>query len=336
MIKFKQRTTASILNISIISFIFLGCATEQAPSPPAEPVAVTATAEKVVEKEIAVALKRQVKDVDLKAKSDEAGMKKRIVILPFLDSSDRSEISRAKAREAFMDDLNKSEALIALDSNQLKHEASKYLKNGEYDLVKLAKDSQLDGVSSLLEGKVIDLRLKQNIDPEKKYQQATFEAVVRIRIMNIRSGKEIFDIVKTVTIDDENTKLTEKVSQDSFFTKNPNLVSILIKDAFLDFSNQVIESMTQVIWEGRIAALKDEKIYLNVGRISGVQVGDILKVVEDGSEIYDPEIGYHIGKVGGQAKGTLEIVGFFGQDGAVSVIHSGAGFKENDRVELYQ
>lgn len=334
--KFKHRTGKSILKLTIISFIFLGCATEVAAPPTSEPVVAAPTPEKIVEKEIAVALKRQVKDVDLKAKSDDAGMKKRIVILPFLDSSDRPEASRAKAREAFMDDLNKSEALIALDSNQLKHDVSKYLKNGEYDLVKLSKDSQLDGVSSLLEGKIIDLRLKQNIDPEKKYQQAIFEAVVRIRIMNIRSGKEIFDIVKTVTIDDENTKLMEKVSPDQFFTKNPNLVLILIKDAFLDFSGQVIEAMTQVIWEGRIAALKGEKIYLNVGRISGVQVGDILKVVEDGSEVYDPEIGYHIGKIGGQAKGTLEVVGFFGQDGAVSVIHSGAGFKENDRVELYQ
>ena len=82
-------------------------------------------------------------------------------------------------------------------------------------------------------------------------------------------------------------------------------------------------------------ALKGEKIYLNVGRISGVQIGDILKVVEDGSEVYDPEIGYHIGKVSGNTKGTIEVVSYFGQDGAVGVIHSGAGFKENDRVELY-
>ena len=90
------------------------------------------------------------------------------------------------------------------------------------------------------------------------------------------------------------------------------------------------------MWEGRIAALQGERIYINVGRISGVQVGDILKVVEDGNEIYDPELGYHVGKVQGRVKGTLEIVGFFGQDGAISVVHSGAGFKENDRIEIYQ
>lgn len=311
----------------LVMILMSGCVT---PPPVAEkPVEI------VPEKEIAVALKRQVKDLDLK-KSDESGLKKRVVVLPFIDQTDHQEASRIKARNVFIDELNKSEGVIALEANQLKHDVSKYLKNGEYDLVQLGKDSSNDGVSTLLEGKILRLQLKQNINLENKIQQARFEVEVRVRLLNIRSGKEIFSVIKTVTIDDDNSKLTEPVSNDAFFNKNPDLVTVLYKDAFLDFSTQIIESMTQVIWEGRIAALKDEKIFLNVGRVSGVQVGDILKVVEDGSEIYDPEIGYHIGKVKGQAKGTLEIVGFFGQDGSVSVIHSGAGFKENDRVELYQ
>ncbi|MEQ1724197.1 MAG: hypothetical protein ABL930_13585, partial [Pseudobdellovibrio sp.] len=114
------------------------------------------------------------------------------------------------------------------------------------------------------------------------------------------------------------------------------LTEILIKDAFMDYNTKLAESLKHIIWEGRIAALQGDRIFINVGQISGVQVGDILKVVDDGNEIYDTELGYHLGKVPGKAKGTLEVVGFFGQDGAVSVIHSGAGFKENDRIELYQ
>jgi hypothetical protein len=314
------------------STLLPGCVTEPAPT---TPVVVEKPAEKVAEKEISTALKRQVKDIDLK-KSEDAALKKRIVVLPFLDMKDRPEVARIKARNAFIDELNKSGIVIALEGNQLRNDASKYIKNGEYDLAKLSKDSQTDGMSALLEGKLIDLRLKQANDLEKKSSQATFEAIIRMRAVNIRSGKEIFNTLKTVTIEDENSKLTEKVSNDAFFASNPDLAAVLLKDAFLDFSSQVIEAMSQVMWEGRIAALKEEKIYLNVGRVSGVQVGDILKVVEDSNEVYDPEIGYHIGKIPGKAKGTLEIVDFFGQDGAISVIHSGAGFKENDRVELYQ
>ena len=72
-----------------------------------------------------------------------------------------------------------------------------------------------------------------------------------------------------------------------------------------------------------------------MGQVSGVKIGDILKVVENPSEIYDSQMGYQLGKVSGKVKGTLEIISYFGQDGAVGVLHSGAGFKESDRVEFY-
>lgn len=290
-------------------------------------------------KEPSVAIKRNIKDIDFKSRLEEKSPKKRVVILPFLDlSSERPESARTLAREAFMDDLNKSNEVIALDSNQLKVDVTKYIQAGQYDLTKLAQDIQNAGVSSVVEGKIIDLRIKKDNEKKGIIQQikTSFEAVVRMRILNVRSGKELFHVVKTVTIEDEDSRVAQMVSSEQFFLKNPELVTILIKDAFLDFTPQVITSMNEITWEGRIAALKGEKIYLNVGRVSGVQIGDILKVVEDGSEIYDPEIGYHLGKISGQVKGTLEIVSYFGQDGAVSVIHSGAGFKENDRVELYQ
>ncbi len=320
--------TAKFLIPILFSFLYFGCSGNRV-----KPAVV-------VDEIPATALKRQIKDVDLKARLEDKGPKKRIIVLPFIDAgADRPESARSKAREAFMNDLNGTEEIIALDSNQLKVDISKYIAaSGDYDLLKLSKDSQNVGVSALVEGKIIDLRIKK--DSEKigvaRNLKTTFEAVVRLRVLSLRSGKELFHTVKTVAIEDDSVRIAERASSDLFFVKNPELVTILIKDAFLDFTPQLMVAMNVVAWEGRIAALKGEKIYLNVGRISGVQVGDILKVVEDGSEIYDPEIGYHIGKVSGQAKGTLEVVSYFGQDGAVSVIHSGAGFKENDRVELYQ
>jgi hypothetical protein len=72
-----------------------------------------------------------------------------------------------------------------------------------------------------------------------------------------------------------------------------------------------------------------------VGKVSGLQVGDILKVSEDGEDVYDPQTGNYIGGVPGRLKGTLEVISYFGQDGSIAVIHSGSGFKENDKIELY-
>ena len=262
------------------------------------------------------------------------------MVLPFLDRHPdiRDEAVRSQSREAFVMDLERVKGLIVYDVSQLKVDPSKYVKSGQYDLQKITQDASKSGVSSLIEGQIIDVRLKNASEKIGliRDMKVTYEVIVRMRVVNVRTEQELFNTVKTVTLEEKSPRIVERVSTDQYFARNPDLVKVLIKDAFLDFTPQIQEALGQVQWEGRIAALRDDKIYLNVGRISGVQIGDLLKVVEDGSEIYDPEIGYHIGKIRGRTKGTIEIVSYFGQDGAVAVMHSGAQFKEGDRVETYQ
>lgn len=304
--------------------------------PPEEPKSVVQTTPQK-------ALSRTIVDQDFKRRNEDQELKKRVVVLPILDKKGTRtpEVLKA-AQEAFMDALNDSGELIAVDSSVLKLDLSKYIKNNVYDMRAIGMASNKVGISSLLEPRIIDMRF-QNEDPAKvdnssslKTRQVVFEIVVQARLFNIHSEQELFNTVKTVTLSDPNSVVPENITSDNFFAKNSELTEILIKDALLDFNSKLLEAMKLVTWEGRIAALQGEKVYLNVGKISGVRIGDILKVVEDSSEIYDPELGYHVGKVRGRVKGTLEIVGFFGQDGAISVLHSGAGFKENDRVEIYQ
>ena len=97
----------------------------------------------------------------------------------------------------------------------------------------------------------------------------------------------------------------------------------------------IIRAIEKISWEGRIATIQGERIFINAGRLTGIQLGDILRVTEEGREIYDPASGELIGKVPGRMKGTVEIISYFGKDGAIGLIHSGSGFTENDRVDLY-
>lgn len=312
--------------------------TEPEVNEPAPPVAEAGPAPKA-----SYALKRSIVDKNLKQNAEDKELKKRVAVLPFLDRKGlRSAKVLTDARNAFMDSLNQTGELIAVDSGALKLDLNKYIKNNMYDLEGLAKDANTVGISSVLEGRIVDMRFK-NEDAGKidnssslKTKPLIFEVVVQARMLNLRSGQELFNTVKTVELDDSSSVVAENITSENFFNKNSDLTELLIKDAFLDFNDKLVDALKLIQWEGRIAALHGDKIYLNVGQISGVQVGDILKVVEDGNEIYDTELGYHVGKVQGKVKGTLEIVGFFGQDGAVSVVHSGAGFKENDRVETYR
>ena len=283
-------------------------------------------------------IKKQIKDVSQQARKEETGPRKRLMILPFLDSSElRPQKLRDTAREEFIQDLNKSGDVIVIDSKDLKLDLTKSLQSGEYKMDDVTKAAKELGVSAVLEGKVVDLRVRRKSDEVGVFRQlkTTFEAQVRIRIYSARSAKELFNVLKTVTIEESNVRVAENVNADRFFVNNPEILENLLKEAFLDFTPQILSTMDKLSWEGRIAALQGDRIFLNVGRVSGLQIGDILKVSDEGDEIYDPQSGNFIGKVQGRLKGTLEVVSYFGQDGSIAVIHSGAGFKENDKVELY-
>ncbi|AHZ84567.1 hypothetical protein AB1A81_09505 [Bdellovibrio bacteriovorus] len=282
--------------------------------------------------------RREIKDVNYEARKDDSAPRKRMMVLPFLDAGDkRPQELRDQARAAFIADLNRTGEVIALDSRELKVDLAKMIENGQYKLSEVAKAAQALGVNTVLEGKIIDIRIKRKADNVGVVRHLTtaFEVVAQVRVVTGRAGREVFNTVKTVTVEEQGVRVAERVETDKFLANNPDMITVLVKDAFLDFTPQVLASLDKVTWEGRIAAINGDRIYLNVGRISGLQVGDLLKVTEDGDDVYDPESGGHIGRVPGRLKGTLEVISYFGNDGSIAVIHSGSGFRENDRIELY-
>lgn len=283
-------------------------------------------------------LRRDIRDVDQQTRSDDGTPRKRMIVLPFLDPSEkRPEVLREKARSAFILDLNRTGEIIALDSHDLKLDLSKMMSGDQYKLNEIAKQAQTLGVNAVLEGRVLDIRIKRKADNVGivRHLATEFEVVAQVRVVTGRTGKEVFNTVKTVTVEEKGVRVAERVETDKFLANNPDMIQMIVKDAFLDFTPQILAALEKVSWEGRIAAINGDRIYLNVGRISGLRVGDLLKVTENGDDVFDPESGSHIGRVPGRLKGTLEIVSYFGNDGSIAVIHSGSGFRENDRVELY-
>lgn len=282
--------------------------------------------------------RKEIKDVNYQTRRNDASPRKRVMVLPFLDVSDkRPQEFRDKARGAFIADLNRTGELIALDSKELNIDLSKMIEGSQYKMSEIAKAAQALGVNAVLEGKINDIRIKRKADNVGvvRHLSTQFEVVAQVRIVQARTGNEIFNTVKTVTVEEQGVRVAERVETDRFLANNPEMIEVIVKDAFLDFSPQVIAALDRVAWEGRIAAINGDRLYLNVGKISGIQMGDLLKVLEDGDDVYDPESGTHIGRVPGRLKGTLEVISYFGNDGAIAIIHSGSGFKENDRVELY-
>lgn len=276
---------------------------------------------------------KMVKDIPLSQNKDNQNIKKRLVVLPFIDNKKilTPEMSAA-IKKAFIREINKNDDVISFDSEDLKMNSLRINSQGSYDFKDIQKLLKEYSVHSGLEAQVHDIKIKKSV-PTKgvlKNVKVEYECSIIVKILN-QNGKELFNTMKTVTYKDQGGDLATELMSDS----SSKILATLIKDALFEFVPQVVKSLETIIWEGRVASIQGERIFLNVGKISGLNTGDLLRVVDEGEEIYDTESGQFIGKSPGRLKGTLEVVSFFGQDGAIAVIHSGGGFRENDRVELY-
>ena len=114
-----------------------------------------------------------------------------------------------------------------------------------------------------------------------------------------------------------------------------DLLRYVVKIAVRKAIPRILAVSSKLDWVGRVAKIVGTKIYINAGRNSGLNIGDILKVMSEGEEIFDPETGALIGVSKGTVKGTIEVIDYFGADGAVAVLHSGGSVHENDFIQLY-
>ncbi|MDX2445841.1 MAG: CsgG/HfaB family protein [Desulfobacterales bacterium] len=106
-----------------------------------------------------------------------------------------------------------------------------------------------------------------------------------------------------------------------------------LRDALTKAMVNMLPQFESQEWTGRIATIKGRTVYLNAGQKTGLKVGDLLMVQELGEEIIDPQTNVSLGRAPGSIKGELMVTGFFGRDGSMATIKSGAGFKLNDLVK---
>ena len=281
----------------------------------------------------------ETRDVPFQAReSKDASPRKRVMVLPFINGSPaRSEKAAGYARDAFVRALKATDEFVIVANTDFPKDVTTYLKNGEYDLEPMAKIGGGVGVAAIIEGRIIEIKAKRVGDEVGLVREirAKLNATVQIRMINTTNSHIVLNETRQAEIEDSTTRVAERADSDRYLEEDPKLVESVITQAFRSTIPKIVQSVEKLSWEGRVALVKGDRIYLNAGRLSGLQVGDILKVTEDGEDVYDPESGSLIGKVPGRLKGTVEVVSYFGRDGSIGIIHSGSGFRENDHVELY-
>lgn len=280
-----------------------------------------------------------VKDVPYNARGGTDDLRKKVLVLPFIDSDlNRGSKVADAARKAVVDDLIETKSFVVVSNSDIPQDLKSFVKeNAEYDLVAVSRLATNMGISAVIEGKIVEIRARRKGDEIGVFRKlrAQVDTTIQIRVFGAKAGREIFNTSRTSTVESESTRVGENSFSDRQLPEDPGLVRAGVQKAFRESIVGIVKAVDKLSWEGRVAMVTGEKIYINAGRLSGIQVGDILKITEEADEIFDPESGSFIGEAPGRIKGTVEVVSYFGKDGAISIVHSGSGFKENDKVELY-
>lgn len=108
-------------------------------------------------------------------------------------------------------------------------------------------------------------------------------------------------------------------------------LDLAVRDAITQAVAFIVLELQKVPWEGRVAMIKDNDIFINCGRLAGIFLGDQFSVYKPGEPIIDPETGLNLGSEN-KLIGKIEIVKVDEKySKAISI--SGGGFERNDIIK---
>lgn len=265
-------------------------------------------------------------------------IKKKIALLTFYNESPMGgEDLAIVATEEFRREVSKSrEFIIDPEGETIFGNSKEIYAGGGVKLVQLARKAKMSGVNIVVFGRIKEARVRQKSDEIGfvRKVKSLAETYVELKAYDVLSNKELFTETVDGNISDDNLKFYQAENEDNVAYRQ-ELLRYSVKVAVRKLVPKVVKIGSRLDWMGRVAKIIGTRIYLNAGRNSGLNLGDIMKVITEGQEIYDPESGAMIGMSQGEVKGTLEVVDYFGDDGAICILHSGGSVTEGDFVQLY-
>ncbi len=228
------------------------------------------------------------------------------------------------------------EFIVDHTGNKLFGTSKEIFVGGGLKLSQLSRKAKLSGLNFVLFGRIKHARVREKNDEIGfiRKTKSYADVILELRIFSVNSSKEVFNRKISAQIDDNTYRIYMSKSEDKLKYRQ-NLLRYVTRVAIRKAIPLIVGVSSKMDWTGRVAKIMGSKVYINAGRSSGINVGDILRIITEGTEIYDPETGALIGISKGEVKGTLEIIDYFGPDGSISILHSGGSVQEGDFVQLY-
>lgn len=263
--------------------------------------------------------------------------KKKILVLNFWnDTPVRSGNLGAFAGDEMKRGVSLSQRMIVPKDVHTLLTTEDFVSGDKVKVSQLIREGRRLGVAVLMIGRITKVVFRQKGDEIGVFRQrqSLAAADVEIKVFDVSAGREVAAIGRS-----GETAATANVAMEGENLESQSyraeMAKLAIRNAVAGLVPDVLKTIEKMVWQGRIAKITGNKLYINAGRTSGIIAGDILKALTPGDDVYDPSTGAYLGRSPGQLKGTLEVVDFIGADGAVAEIHTGGNFQEGDVVQLY-
>jgi hypothetical protein len=250
-------------------------------------------------------------------------MKRRVIILPLADTTNyKEEHLDELTTKKLISRLENSGTIIAVDPHTL-NLSSDPLSPGAMKTL-----NELYGIQAVVKGVLSDVYASTSRVEGASDKEVSF-ALAKISL-------DVYDT--------ETGKLLRQMSaRNPFFLsrENGDMSSEKAKVKAVDLAIELIaddllRKLLSLDWHARIASVETDKVFLNAGRLSGLQKGDVLEVYSPGMQVIDKTTNLPLGRTKGNYKGDIEVVEVFGVDASWAKITKPASFAPTDLVYLKQ
>jgi hypothetical protein len=246
-------------------------------------------------------------------------MRRRVIVLPFVDQTNFKEESLSDlATKRLISRLENTGAILCINPDTINH------KGAFTDRETMRVVNELYGIQAVLKGSLSDIFTTTSKVEGKDVPETSFAmSKVAVDVYDTETGgvlKQLFGRNPVSLSRERGDMSTEKAK-----IKAIDLAIELIAD-------DLLKAVLALDWHARIASVEKEKIYLNVGRMSGLEKGSVLEVYAPGEQIIDSKTKAPLGKVKGAYRGELEVVELFGVDASWAKARKGSTFSPTDLV----
>jgi len=283
----------------------------------------------IKESATAVNVKSEIKE------GQQVGPKKKIAVIAFENKTAYGQTRLgSSASDILTTELGKSGRFILIEREKLdKIMAEKNLQQtSAVTPDQVAATGKVLGLNAIVTGSISQFGVKSEGEDYLVYEskKQIAEATVDLRIVDVSDGKILWtDSGKGVA----QKKVSATLGMGGRSGYDETLEGEALRAAIVKFVNNIIEKIDKMDWYCYVAEVDSDNIYLDSGKESGIAVGSKLKVTRPGKPIVSKSTGITIGNVENDV-GTIEIVKYLGENGAVAKVVSGDKPQSGDICRL--